>query len=94
MDKTDKKLLQLVQKDSTQTHKQLASKLSLSITPVYERLKRLEREGYIDKYVALINPEMVDKTLVAYTSISLKEHSLGFLRKFESEIKQFNEVVD
>ncbi len=94
MDQTDKKLLQLLQKDSRLTHRQMAAYLNLSITPVYERIKRLERTGYIMKYVALVNPDMVDKTLVAYTSISLKEHAVKYLKQFEAEIKQFEEVVE
>ena len=94
MDQTDKKLLKLLQKDSQLTHRQLASFLNLSITPVFERIKRLERAGYIRKYVALVNPDMVDKALAAYTSISLKEHTTEYLKEFEFEIKQFEEVVE
>ncbi len=94
MDQTDKKLLQLLQKDSNLTHRQMAGLLNLSITPVYERIKRLERAGYIEKYVALINPEKVDKTLVAFTSVSLKEHSQKYLLRFEEEISSIEEVVE
>jgi DNA-binding Lrp family transcriptional regulator len=94
LDNTDKKILELLQKDCRLTNKQIAALLNLSITPVFERIKRLERAGYIDRYVALVNPEKVDKTLVAFTNISLKEHSTEFLKKFEDQIKHFEEVTE
>ena len=55
MDEIDKKLVYLLQTDSKKTTKELASKLNLSVTAVYERIKKLEREGIIQKYVALLN---------------------------------------
>lgn len=94
MDQTDKLLLELLQKDSNLTHKQLAGLLNLSVTPVYERIKRLERSGFIHKYVALVDPEKIDKTLIAFTSISLKEHSTSYLKKFEEDIQQVREVIE
>ena len=53
MDTTDKKLLQLLQTDTKKTTAALSLKLNLSVTAVYERIKKLEREGIIDRYVAL-----------------------------------------
>lgn len=94
MDANDKKILQLLQKDSNLTHKQIAGLLNLSVTPVYERIKKLERTGVIQKYVALIDPIKVDRALVAYTSISLKEHSIDYLKRFEEEIQQVLEVTE
>lgn len=94
MDANDKKILELLQKDSNLTHKQIAGLLNLSVTPVYERIKRLERTGVIKKYVALVDPEKIDKSLVAYTSISLKEHTYENLKKFEKEIQQVFPVVE
>ena len=55
LDPIDKKLLLLLQTDSKKTTKELSLKLNLSATAVYERVKKLEREGVIDKYVALFN---------------------------------------
>jgi Lrp/AsnC family leucine-responsive transcriptional regulator len=58
LDPIDKKLLLLLQTDSKKTTKELSLKLNLSVTAVYERIKKLEREGIIDKYVVvLINPK-------------------------------------
>lgn len=94
MDLTDKKILQLLQKDATLTHKQLASLLNLSISPIHERIKRLERAGIIEKYVALVNSSKLDKSLVAFTNITLKEHTKSYLQKFESDIKTVPEVIE
>ena len=63
LDETDKKLLKLLQTDSKQTTKELSSKLNLSVTAVYERIKKLEREEIISKYVVLLNGSKIDKSL-------------------------------
>ena len=59
LDGTDKKLISLLQNDSKQTSKQLSLQLNLSVTAVYERIKKLEKEGVIKKYIA-IRPEIKD----------------------------------
>lgn len=61
LDATDKKLLMLLQKDSRRTTKELSLKLNLSVTAVYERVKKLEREGIISNYVALLNHKKVQR---------------------------------
>lgn len=94
MDPIDRKILALLQTDGQLTHKQIAGELNLTITPVYERIKKLEREGFISKYVALLNPEKLGQSLVALTSISLKEHSREYIRKFESEIVKIPSVTE
>lgn len=93
-DATDMKILRLLQQNARLTHKELADKLHLTTTPVYERIRRLEREGYILKQVALLNKDKVGKSLVAYCNVSLKEHARPFLRKFEKEVLSLTEVVE
>jgi Lrp/AsnC family leucine-responsive transcriptional regulator len=63
LDSIDKKLLSLLQTDSKETTKELSLKLNLSVTAVYERIKKLEREGIIDKYVVLLNKAKSKKDL-------------------------------
>lgn len=94
MDNIDRKILTLLQADGRLTHKQIACELNLTITPIYERIKKLEREGFIDKYVALLNPEKLNQSLIAFTSISLKEHSREYIKKFESEIVKIPSVIE
>lgn len=94
MDITDKKLLELLQNDSKQTNKQLSNKLGLSITAVYERIKKLERGGVIDKYVALLKKEKVQKAFVAFCHIKLIQHSKDYVIKFEKDVANLEEVLE
>lgn len=94
LDKTDVQILAFLQENSKLTNKEIAAQLNLTTTPVYERIKKMEREGIINKYVALINPQKVGLKLTAFCNISLKEHSTSFIRKFENEIFTFPEVSE
>ncbi|TBX70154.1 Lrp/AsnC family transcriptional regulator [Flavobacterium silvisoli] len=94
MDTTDKKLLALLQQDTKKTTKELAGKLNLSVTAVYERIKKLEREGIIHKYVALLNRNKVDKGFVVFCHIKLIQHSKEFLTNFERQVIKLDEVLE
>ncbi|WP_396146033.1 Lrp/AsnC family transcriptional regulator [Flavobacterium sp.] len=94
MDALDNKLLQLLQSDTKKTNKELSLKLNLSVTAVYERIKKLEREGIIEKYVALLNRNKINKGFVVFCHIKLIQHSKDFLTKFESEVVKLNEVLE
>lgn len=94
LDATDKKLLFLLQSDSKKTTKELSLQLNLSVTAVYERIKKLEREGIIDKYVALINRSKVGKGFGVFCHLKLIQHTKEFIAKFESEVKQLKEVIE
>ena len=84
MDSTDKKLLHLLQTDAKKTTKEMALKLNLSVTAVYERIKKLEREGIIEKYVALINRSKVEKGFVVFCHLKLIQHTREFITTFEN----------
>jgi Lrp/AsnC family leucine-responsive transcriptional regulator len=94
LDAIDKKLLKLVQTDSKKTTKELSLKLNLSVTAVYERIKKLEREGIIDKYVVLLNRSKVEKGFVVFCHLKLIQHTREFLTKFESQVIQLHEVLE
>ncbi|HEX8268659.1 MAG TPA: Lrp/AsnC family transcriptional regulator [Flavobacterium sp.] len=94
LDQTDKKLLSLLQLDAKQTSKELSSKLDLSVTAVYERVKKMEREGIISNYVALLNKNKIGKGFVVFCHIKLLQHSKDFLTKFESEVGKLDEVLE
>jgi Lrp/AsnC family leucine-responsive transcriptional regulator len=93
-DTIDIKLLELLQKDSKQTNKALATILNLSVTAVYERIKKLENNGVINKYVALVKKEKVDKSFVAFCHIKLVQHSQDYVVKFEREVTNLPEVLE
>ena len=94
LDTTDKKLLLLLQSDCKQTTKELSLKLNLSVTAVYERIKKLEREGIIDKYVVLVDRSKVEKGFVVFCHLKLIQHTKEFISKFESQVVQLKEVLE
>jgi Lrp/AsnC family leucine-responsive transcriptional regulator len=94
MDTIDKKLLKLLQTDSKKTTKELSLKLDLSVTAVYERIKKLEREGIIQNYVALINRSKVDKGFIVFCHIKLIQHTREFLTKFENQVVKLSEILE
>ena len=85
-DAIDKKILMLLQHDARLTTKEIADKLGRSVTAVYERIRWLQDEGYIKAYVALLNREKIEKYLVAYTNVQLKEHAHLMLKDFEKAV--------
>ncbi len=94
LDAIDKKLLHLLQIDSKQTNKELSSKLNLSVTAVYERIKKLERAQIISGYVALVDKKKIDRSFVTFCSIKLLQHTQDFVVKFEKEVSQLEEVLE
>ncbi|MGB1102480.1 MAG: Lrp/AsnC family transcriptional regulator [Crocinitomicaceae bacterium] len=94
IDQIDEKLLMLLQANSNQTIKQLASQLNLTPTPVHERIKRLEKDGIIERYRAEINPAKLGKTLMVISHVSLQEHTKSSLLAFEKKISALPEVIE
>src|SRR3546814_18781510 len=71
LDRTDKQILMELQRDGRLSNQELADRVSLSPSPCLRRVRRLEEEGYIDSYVALVNPDKVGLKLPAYVTIRL-----------------------
>ena len=94
LDHIDKQLLKLLQENSKQTTKALSNVLGLSVTAVYERIRKLEQHGIIDSYVALVNKEAVDKDFVAFCHVKLVQHSQEYVIKFEREVTKLNEILE
>jgi Lrp/AsnC family leucine-responsive transcriptional regulator len=94
LDKTDITLLNLLQENSLLTTRELAQKLHLTSTPVHERIKRLEREGYIKKYVALLDPQKLNKGLTVFCYVSLKQHEKAIGHKFVKDVLSLKEVTE
>lgn len=93
-DEIDTKLLALLQKDSKKTTKEYALQLNLSVTAVYERIKRLEKSGVITNYVALIDKKKVNKSFVVLCHVRLVQHNKEFVLQFEREVLKLKEVVE
>ena len=94
LDKTDLKLIGLLQNDSKQTTKQLSLQLNLSVTAVYERVKKLEKENIIKKYVALINRNKIEKSFLVFCHIKLIQHTKECVNNFENEVLKLSEVAE
>ncbi|PNW30317.1 Lrp/AsnC family transcriptional regulator [Formosa algae] len=94
LDATDIQLLKLLQENSNVTTKELAKRVNLSPTPVFERIKKLENEGYIKKYVAVLDADKLNKSLIAFCSIRLKQHTNIIGNKFVHDIKSLKEVTE
>ncbi|MCF8246607.1 MAG: Lrp/AsnC family transcriptional regulator [Saprospiraceae bacterium] len=93
-DALDLRILDLLQEDAYATHKEIASKLNMTTTPIFERIKRLERDGIIRKYTAVLDRQKLGLKLAAFCDVQLKVHSTPFLEKFELEIQSIEEVQE
>ncbi len=94
LDSIDKAILRLLQEDAKLTNKEIAAQMKMTTTPIYERIKRLEREGFITKYVAVVDRKKINLPLVAFCNVELKEHSMKYLERFESDVQSLTEVVE
>ncbi len=94
MDDFDKKILDFLQKNAKLTAKEMSSKLALSQTPIYERIKKLEKMGVIKDYVALLDGEVVNKGLVVFMNISIKEKNHTKRKKFIEDILALKDVAE
>ena len=94
LDKIDILILRELQKDAKLTTKELAAKVNLSPSPVFERQKRLERDGYIIRYVAVVDPVKVGNGIMVLCNVRLKQHNKEFSREFTSVISGLDEVVE
>lgn len=94
LDAIDQKLLKLLQENSNVTTRDLAKQVHLSPTPVFERVRRLERDGFVKKYVAILDAEKLDKSLTVFCNISLKEHTKEIGNRFVKDIMSVDEVTE
>lgn len=94
LDKTDRKILRILQQNARITNKELSSQLGLSPPPTLERVKKLENLGYINGYVALIEAEKIDLGTTMLVSVSLHQHSQSSIDEFYSAVTDLDEVME
>jgi Lrp/AsnC family leucine-responsive transcriptional regulator len=94
IDEKDKLILKLLQTDADQTTKQIASKIKLSQTAVYERIRRLEREKIITSYAALLDLEKIDRAFTTFCMVKLINHTKKSLEHFEKDILTLDEITE
>ena len=93
LDDIDLKILRCLQDNARLTTKELSEKVNLSTTPVFERLKRLERDGYIKKYVAVLDAEKLDRGFLVFCSVKLKQMNRDVANDFVSVIQDIPQVT-
>ncbi|MEX6625712.1 Lrp/AsnC family transcriptional regulator [Tenacibaculum salmonis] len=92
IDETDLKILRILQQDCKKTAKEISETLNLTVSPIYERIKRLEKLGIIKKYVAILDKKNIKVPVTAICMVSLRYHDEGFIDKFDAQIKELKEV--
>ncbi len=94
IDEIDRKLLNILQKNSRITIRELSEQLHLSTTPIHERIKKLEKSGYIKQYITLLDPKKIGKMLIVYINVSLNKHTKEAIEEFESHMDKMEEVME
>lgn len=94
LDKIDLLLLRAIQENSRLTTKELAAKVHLSTTPVFERMRRLENNGYIKKYITVVDAEKLNQGFVVFCNVKLKRVNHDIAREFTRTILDIPEVTE
>ncbi|AKJ68664.1 AsnC family transcriptional regulator [Pandoraea thiooxydans] len=94
LDKLDRRILTILQRDGRISMKDLAEQVGLSITPCIERVKRMERDGVITGYYARVNPVALGATLLVFVEITLDHKSGNMFEQFRREVLRISEVLE
>ena len=94
LDATDLQILRALQENARLTTKELAARVNLSTTPVFERMKRLEKAGFIKKYVAVLDAEKLGRGFTVFCSVKLKQMTRSVARDFISVIRDIPQVAE
>lgn len=94
LDETDRQILRFLQENARLTVREMAERVNLSLTPVHDRIKKLENQGIIEKYVALLDRKKLGKTLTVYCFVTLDKQRLESFLEFNEVIRQMPEVME
>lgn len=94
LDKTDLQILRTLQENARLTIKELAARVSLSSTPVFERLKRLEASGYIKKYIAVLDAEKLNRGFVVFCHVKMDRLNREIAQEFSRIVRDIPEVTE
>ncbi|TAP38701.1 Lrp/AsnC family transcriptional regulator [Alteromonas sp. KUL49] len=94
MDSTDKAILRLLQSDCTLSVSEIAERVSLTTTPCWKRIQRMEQKGIIEKRVTLVNPEALGLTMTVFVLVKTGSHDFEWLNGFANQTAEFEEVVE
>lgn len=94
LDEKDKEILRVLQHEARLTNKELAAKVHLSTTPTYERVKRLERTGYITQYATILNAQKLNKGFTVFCSVKLRHINTERAIAFKKQVLEMPEVTE
>lgn len=94
LDRTDRRILEIIQTQGRISNLELAEAIGLSATPCARRVKRLEDEGIIKSHVTLLDPDKLDLKLMAILGISMDRHTPERFENFDNIIRDFPEVLE
>lgn len=94
LDKTDLRILRILQDNARLTIKEIATRVNLSTTPVFERMKRLERGGYIRKYVAVLDAAKLNRGFVVFCNVKMRRMSREIAVEFAQVVRGIPEVTE
>ncbi len=94
IDAIDRKIIHLLQKDGKMKIKEVGQALKMTNTPVFDRIKRLEKEGFIQGYTTIVDKKKLGYNIVAFCSVTLEKHHKEYLIQFEEDIKSIPEIAE
>ncbi|MEP3278496.1 MAG: Lrp/AsnC family transcriptional regulator [Stappiaceae bacterium] len=94
IDRIDRRILAILQEDSTVPVAEIGRRVGLSTTPCWRRIQKLEEDGVVRKRVALLDPSKVDAKVTAFVAITTSQHTEDWLTRFAAIIREFPEVVE
>lgn len=94
LDTIDKKILLILQQNSKTSIKEIALKVGLSQTPTYERIRRMENSGIIEKYIAVLNKDKIGYQVEVFCQVTLLVHSKKLITKFERAVNNIDAIKE
>lgn len=94
LDSVDREILRILEKDAKTVAKTIAERLNLTKTPVYERIRRLENEGFITHYAAILDKEKIESSITVFSFVSLEAQKGRLMDDFLNQVKQFPEITE
>ena len=94
MDSIDKKILNILQENALMTAKELAEKLSITSSPIYGRIRKLQDSGIIKKYAALLDADLLDKSIIVFMNITIKDHHSDKRNEFVAQMEKLEPVME
>ncbi|MDV7340007.1 Lrp/AsnC family transcriptional regulator [Terasakiella sp. A23] len=94
MDETDKKILRILQRDSSLSVSEVAERVNLSTTPCWRRIQNLEKEGVLKRRVALLDEKALNLNTTVFVAVKTRHHDLDWFKTFSEAVSSIDEVVE